>query len=167
MNKILETKHLILREFTVEDDEFLLTLMCSPSWLQFIGNKSVKNTDHARQYIEKGLIQSYREKGFGLWLVEKKELNIPIGMCGLLKRETLENVDIGFALLPEYEGKGYGLEIAASTLIYGKHILDIKTIVAITRSDNKRSIALLEKLGMRYHTFIRLKPESEELMLFI
>lgn len=167
MNKILETTHLILREFTLEDAEFLLILMNSPSWLQFIGNKSVKNAEHARQYIEKGLIQSYREKGFGLWLVEKKEENIPIGMCGLLKRETLENVDIGFALLPAYEGKGYGFEIATSTLIYGKHILDIKTIVAITRSDNKRSIALLEKLGLNHHSFIRLKPESEELMLFI
>lgn len=167
MTKILETKNLSLREFTYDDDEFLVRLMNSPSWLRYIGKHSIQNTDQARQYIEKGLLQSYADKGFGLWLVELKGTSIPIGMCGLLKRDSLEHVDIGFALLPEYESKGYGFEIAASTMIYGKHILGIDPIVAITKSENIKSIGLLEKLGLKYSTTVRLKPDGEELMLFI
>lgn len=164
---ILETDRLRLREFIVEDAPFLLSLMNSSTWIEFIGNTAVHTKDHAEQYIIKGLQHSYRTNGFGLWLVEIKESREPIGMCGLLRREALNYIDIGFAFLPEFQGRGYALEISASTMIYGKHILGIDPIVAITKKSNYRSKALLQKLGLSYQKDIRLKPDSDELELFL
>lgn len=164
---ILETSRLRLREFIVEDAPFLLSLMNSSPWIEFIGNTAVHTIDHAEQYIIKGLQHSYATHGFGLWLVEKKESCEPIGMCGLLRREMLEYIDIGFAFLPEFHGQGYAIEISASTMIFGKHILGIEHIAAITKSNNIRSKALLKKLGLTYQKNIRLKPDGDELELFL
>lgn len=164
---ILETSRLRLREFTIEDASFLVLLMNSETWLEFIGNTAVHTTDHAEQYIIKGLQQNYKLHGFGLWLVEIKESFEPIGMCGLLRRETLEYIDIGFAFLPEFQGKGYASEIAASTMIFGKYILGIEQIAAITKSNNFRTKALLKKLGLTYQKNIRLNPDGDELELFL
>jgi RimJ/RimL family protein N-acetyltransferase len=164
---ILETSRLRLREFTLDDAPFLVSLMNSDSWMEFIGNTAVHTVDHAEQYIVKGLQQSYTSQGFGLWLIEKKELCEPIGMCGLLRREALDYIDIGFALLPEFQGKGYAIEITASTMIFGKYILGIEQIAAITKSNNLRSIALLKKLGFSYQKNIKLKADGEELQLYL
>ncbi|HRE57342.1 MAG TPA: GNAT family N-acetyltransferase [Candidatus Kapabacteria bacterium] len=165
--KILETSRLVLREFTVEDAAFLVSLMNSSTWMEFIGNTAVHTIDHAEQYIVKGLQHSYTTHGFGLWLVENKLSKEPIGMCGLLHRESLEYIDIGFAILPQFQGYGFAFEIAASTMIFAKHILGIETIAAITKSNNIRSKALLEKLGLSYQKNIRLKPDGEELQLYL
>jgi RimJ/RimL family protein N-acetyltransferase len=108
----------------------------------------------------------YSRLGFGLYLVELKEPAFPIGMCGLIKRETLEDVDIGFAFLPPYWGKGYAYEAAAAVMAYGEKVLGLNRIVAITSLDNDRSAKLLEKLGLRFEKMLKLAPGSEEVKLF-
>src|SRR5688572_21540231 len=118
MNYFLETQRLGLREFTRDDAVFIVELLNTPGWLQFIGDRNVKTKEQAIIYLENGPLKSYKENGFGSWMVELKEDKTPIGMCGILRRESLENPDIGFAFLPEYTGKGYAFEIASATLSY-------------------------------------------------
>ena len=106
---VLETERLRLRRLTVDDAAFILELVNDPSWLRFIGDRGVRNLDDARSYILKGPVASYEKHGFGLWLVELKAEATPIGICGLLQRDTLPDVDIGFALLPQFCGQGYAV----------------------------------------------------------
>src|SRR5690349_10812658 len=116
---ILETQRLTLREFELDDAAFLLTLLNSPGWLKYIGDRNVRSIEDAEKYINDRLMSSYRTFGFGFYVVTAKDSEIPMGMCGLVKRDTLEDVDIGFAFLPEYFGKGYALESASAVLKLG------------------------------------------------
>lgn len=148
MKIILETERLILREFTEVDAPFLLHLVNTPPWLRYIGDRKVRTVEDAEAYLRKGPIDSYRRLGFGFYLVALKDSGTPIGMCGVSKREELEEVDIGFALLPEHTGLGYAYEAAAATLGYARDVLKLKRLVAITHPDNDHSIRLLKKIGL-------------------
>jgi RimJ/RimL family protein N-acetyltransferase len=163
---ILETERLRLREFTPEDASFIIELVNSPGWLKYIGDRNIKTTDQARAYLENGPIKSYHDNGFGLWMVENKVINTPIGMCGILKRETLEHLDLGFAFLPEYMGKGYAFEAATATLTFAKEKLNVQTLCAITVPDNQNSIKLLQKVGMRFNNRICFPNNPEELLMY-
>jgi RimJ/RimL family protein N-acetyltransferase len=166
MQHILETERLRLREFTLADTSFILELLNSPGWLEFIGDRQVQTEEQAKAYLENGPFKSYQDNGFGLSMVELKEGNQPIGMCGILKRNTLEDPDIGFAFLPVFSGKGYAFEIAEATLNHAQTTLHIPTILAITVPENKRSIHLLEKIGMTYQKDLSFPGDEEVLMLF-
>lgn len=166
MKGILETQRLRLREFTSADTDFIITLLNSPGWLQFIGDRNVRTKEEALTYLENGPLKSYRENGFGLWMVELKEHNTPIGMCGIIARPNLEKPDIGFAFLPEYNGKGYAYEMAAATLDYAREELNIQVLYAITLAENKNSIRLLEKIGLKYSKVITFEGSEEELLLY-
>ncbi len=165
-NKILETERLILREFNLDDAPFIIELLNTPDWIKYIGDKNVKSIDDAKKYMENGFLKSYKENGFGLSMVEIKNSGTPIGMCGLIKRDTLDDVDIGFAFLPEYARKGYGFEIASATLDYGENTLGIKRVVAITVEYNEASIRLIKKLGMNFEEMVDAPSGDEKLMLF-
>lgn len=167
MKIILETERLRLREFTHHDSEFIIELFNSPDWLKFIGDRKVKTVEQARYYLENGPMKSYKENGYGLYLVEKKDDGKSIGMCGILNRETLDHPDIGFAFLPEHNGKGYALEIANATLAYAKEKLGIPKITAITLPQNFRSIKVLEKIGLKYSGRFVFPNSKEELLLFM
>ncbi len=163
---LLETNRLILREFNADDANFILELLNTPSWLKFIGDRNVKNINDANKYISDKLLNSYSKNGFGLYLITTKNGNIPVGMCGLIKREVLENVDLGFALCPSFTGNGYAFEAAFATLNYAKTVLKLERIIAITTKENKNSIKLLEKLNFVFEKMVHLSNEEEELMLF-
>jgi RimJ/RimL family protein N-acetyltransferase len=163
--KILETERLTLRLQTTEDADFILELVNDPSWLQFIGDRGVRTVEDAREYILNS-INMYEKSGFCFYLVERKEDNIPVGICGLVKRDSLEDVDIGFAFLPTYWGKGYAYEAASAVLAYGLDTLGLKRIVAITTQDNHASAKLLEKVGLKFESLVQLSNDEEELRLF-
>lgn len=162
----LETERLILRKFTTGDAPFVLTLLNTPDWIQFIGDRGVKTLEDAEQYILNKFISSYETLGFGLYLMELKDEGTSIGTCGLIKRDVLEDVDIGFAMLPVYAGKGYAYEAATAIMDFAKETLKLPRLVAITLQQNSNSIRLLEKLGMSYNRMIRIPMEAEELKLF-
>ena len=162
--KVLQTERLALRELTVDDAAFIRELVNEPSWIRFIGDRGVRSVDDARAYLEKGPIAMYARFGFGLWAVELKETGEAAGLCGLIKRDALEDVDIGFAFLPRFWGRGYALESAQAVLAYGREILGLDRIVAITSPDNDASIRLLEKIGLRFEQTIEFAGEST--MLF-
>ena len=144
MKPILETERLTLREANLDDAAFLLELLNSPGWLQYIGDRGVKNLADARQYLSNRILKSYTDHGFGLYLMVRKEDQVSLGMCGLIRREGLGDIDIGFALLPEYMGQGYAFEAAAAVMAYARDDLKLERIVAITLPVNTNSIRLLE-----------------------
>lgn len=164
--KVLETDRLILRRLSTDDAEFILELLNDPSWLRFIGDKGVRTVADARDYILKGPVEMYDRLGFGLYLTEVKEGQVPVGLCGLIKRDSLEDVDIGFAFLPSYRGKGYAFEAASAVMRYGENVLGLSRIVAITSVDNAPSAKLLEKLGFRFEKMVRLTSDNQEVRLF-
>jgi RimJ/RimL family protein N-acetyltransferase len=164
MRHILETERLQLRELTTADAAFIIELLNSPGWLEYIGDRNVHNEEQAIGYLENGPIKSYALNGYGLFMVMLKESQTPIGMCGIINRDILAHPDIGFALLPEYAGQGYAFEMAAATLKYAKETLNLPKILAIVLPTNPRSIRLLEKIGLKQEgTFVY--PDSEEELL--
>ena len=162
---VLQTERLNLRRMSLDDAEFIVELLNDPAFLRFIGDKGVRTTEDARQYILTGPVDSYERHGFGLWLVELKDSETPIGICGLLKRETLSDVDIGFAFLPQYRSKGYAFESAAAVMSYGRNVLGLRRVVAITNEENIDSLRVLEKIGMSFDRMIRLSDEGPEIRL--
>ncbi|MVT09415.1 GNAT family N-acetyltransferase [Chitinophaga tropicalis] len=163
---IAETARLYVRYFTLDDAPFILQLLNSPTWLTFIGDRKVRSLDDARNYLVNGPIASYDRYGFGLYLVALKEGNKSIGMSGLIKRDGLDDVDVGFALHPDYEGQGYAYEATAAVMDYGRHTLQLPRIVAITTEENKHSIALLQKIGLHHEKMILLPGNEREYMYF-
>lgn len=163
---ILETKRLILREFEESDSGFIFRLLNSPGWLRNIGSRGIQNEENAKEYINTKLRKAYAELGFGFYLAELKSNGESAGMCGLVKREGLDDVDVGFALLPEYEHQGYAFESASAMVEYAKNTLGMDSLSAITIPSNSSSIRLLEKIGLRFQKMIRIPNDSEELMLF-
>jgi RimJ/RimL family protein N-acetyltransferase len=164
--KILETERLLLRRLAAGDAAFILELLNEPAFLENIGDRGARTLADARRYIAKGPVASYRKFGFGLYLVELKDSGAPIGICGLLKRESLEDVDVGFAFLRKYWSQGYARESAAAVMHYGWTTLRLPRIVAITKPNNQASIALLEKLGLGFERIIALPDHGGENKLF-
>lgn len=163
---ILQTNRLTLRKLTTDDMEFIVELLNTPGWLQFIGDRNVHNRDQAIAYLENGPFKSYQQHGFGLWLVADKTDGRPIGMCGLLVRDQLETPDIGYAFLPAFQGRGYAFESVSAVLIYAKNQLGIERVSAITLPDNLRSINVLTKSGLKFKSEFSFHGNAEILHLY-
>ena len=163
---ILETERLTLRQFTAEDARFILKLVNEPSFIQNIGDRGVRTLSDAERYIENVAVASYARNGFGLYLVALKESHESIGMCGLIKRNALDDVDIGYALLPKFWSRGYAVESALAVKGYGRGAIGLKRLVAITDPANEGSIRVLEKIGLKFEKMIRLSADDIELKLF-
>jgi RimJ/RimL family protein N-acetyltransferase len=164
--KVIESARLVLREFDLDDAEFILELLNESAFVRFIGDKGVRTRADAREYLQKGPLDSYRRFGFGLYLASLRADGMPIGMCGLVKREELADVDVGFALLARHCSRGYAAEAAAAVLEYGRRALNLRRIVAIAKPDNEASVAVLEKIGLGFERMIRLSGDGPELKLF-
>jgi RimJ/RimL family protein N-acetyltransferase len=164
---IIETERLFLRELSADADAaFVLELVNQPSWKQNIGDRGLRTLEDARGYIVNGPAASYRQNGFGLYLVGLKTTGEPVGICGLIKRDSLEDVDIGFALLEKFWSQGYAVESARAVLDRGRDAHGLKRIVAITIPTNQGSISVLEKIGLKFEKTIKTGDEEEEILLF-
>jgi len=166
MMNVIETERLALRRLKAEDAGFILELLNDPAWLRFIGDRGVRTVEAARDYISRNLAPMYERHGFGLYLTELKEGGTPVGICGLIKRDSLEDVDVGFAFLPRFRGKGYAYESASAVMEYGRTAFGLGRIVAITSPDNEVSAGLLEKLGFTFERMLRLSDDDAEVCLF-
>ena len=146
----LFTNRLHLRKPTIGDAAFFVRLMNDPDWLRYIGDRGVRTESDAAAYIEDRLLDSFRRFGFGLWVVETRDDETPVGICGLLKRDTLDDVDLGFAFLPEARGRGYAVESARFVLALAADGYGLGGVVAITVPENEASARVLERLGMTH-----------------
>ena len=148
---VAETNRLLISKFTLKDAPFFLELVNSPIWIKYIGDRKTKTIKEAEERIETGHLKSYKTHGFGFYeLLLKAENNKPIGTCGLIKRDTLEYVDVGFAMLPNYESLGLAHEASIEIIKLAKNVFKLVKIIAITTPDNDSSIKLLKKLGLIY-----------------
>jgi RimJ/RimL family protein N-acetyltransferase len=164
MNAVIETPRLVLREFSVDDAGFMLRLVNEPSWLKYIGDRKVYTLADAERYLTEGSIKSYHDKGFGFWKVELKSDGSAMASAGLAKRDYLDDVDLGFAFLPEFTRQGYALEAAEAIVLYAKEKLGLTRLVAFNTKDNTSSTRLLMKLGFQLEGSLML--EGEELNLY-
>lgn len=163
---VADTPRLSLRRFISADAPFILELLNSPGWLRFIGDRQVRTEEEARNYLLKGPLLSYHQFGFGLYGVCLKNSREMIGTCGLIRRDGLDGVDMGFAFLPQHAGKGYAMEASEAVMQHAQSEHHLSEILAITLPLNKNSIHLLKKLGFQLQKTFRLPHEAEELLLF-
>jgi RimJ/RimL family protein N-acetyltransferase len=163
---IVATPRITLRRVASDDAAFIRTLLNEPSFLRHIGDKGVRTLDDARAYIAEGPQASYARFGFGLYLVELNASRVPIGLCGLLKRDELDDIDLGFAFLPAYWSQGYAAEAARAVLDHAREALGVARVVAIVSPGNDASIRLLGRLGFTFERMVRLHAGDAELRLF-
>ncbi|MCC7143499.1 MAG: GNAT family N-acetyltransferase [Candidatus Eisenbacteria bacterium] len=163
---VIQSERLDLRLLTSDDAPFVLGLVNEPSWIQFIGDRGVRTVEQARAYLEKGPIAMQARFGFSFYLVELRSERVPIGICGLVKRDFLADADLGYALLPGFWGQGYAREAAAAVMQYAAQALGLRRLVAITSGDNERSIRLLAKLGFCSEGSVAYPDTGELVQLF-
>lgn len=164
---LIESERLKLEEFTKNDAAFFYELANDPDWIKYIGNRNINTLADAEKYLEEKIILSYTQHGFGFYIVKTKTDNCSIGMCGLIKRDWLDYVDIGYAFLKKFRGKGYAIEASRVTKEFAKKELSIHKLAAITNVHNERSGNLLEKLGFEYTRLVSYPNEEEKCKLYL
>lgn len=164
---VAESGRLRLRLLSPPDAPFLVRLMNEPSWLQNIGDRGIRSAADAERYLETTALAMYRTRGFGMYLVEKRADGAAIGLCGLVRRDALPEADLGFALLPEFWGQGYAREAAAAVLAHARTALGIFRLLAIVAPHNRRSVALLERLGFQAQGEVQLGGEALALFAWV
>jgi ribosomal-protein-alanine N-acetyltransferase len=143
----LQTKRLTIRKLTNGDAPFIKALLNTPNWIRFIGERNIRNKKDAENYIQAWALDSYKKHGYGPYLISITETNVPIGICGLFKRDNLLHPDLGFAFMPEHGGKGYAKEASEAVINYAFEVIKSKILYAVTNSNNEKSISLILKLG--------------------
>jgi ribosomal-protein-alanine N-acetyltransferase len=164
--KTLETARLIIDELTAKDASFTLEMLNDPSFIKYVADRGVRTEEAARAYIHDRVAASYKEHGFGMGAVRLKDSGEIIGMCGLVKRDTLEDIDIGYGFLPKFRGKGYALEAALAVMKMGQEDFGLHRLLAIIHPANTGSRALAENMGMHCESMIRLTPDDDEICLY-
>jgi [ribosomal protein S5]-alanine N-acetyltransferase len=164
---ILTTERLVLRELHAGDAAFIVSLLNEPSFIRNIGDRGVRTLEDARAYIAAGPVASYARHGFGLYLVERRQDGVPIGICGLVKRDELPGPDLGFAFLPAYWSQGYARESASAIQRHASGVLGLPRLLAISNPGNESSIRLLERLGFSFDRLVRLAADGAEVKLFV
>jgi RimJ/RimL family protein N-acetyltransferase len=164
-SNVIQTQRLALRQLELNDADFILELLNEAAFLQFIGDKGVRTLEDACDYLRKGPMDSYQRHGFGLYAACLLD-GTRTGICGLVKRDGLGDVDVGFAFLSRYRSKGYAVESAAAILQHARRVLGLQRVVAITSPENFGSIAVLEKIGLKFERMVRVAERGPELKLF-
>ena len=163
---VIETERLNLREMSEADAAFVLEVLNDPGFIRFVGDRGVRTVEDAARYVAERFAESYRQNGFGLWLVETKDGGVPVGMCGLLTRKELNVVEVGYAFLPAFREKGYAFEAASAATRYAREVLGLERLFAVVNPDNAISTRVLEKLGMKLERAVRLLGEESDVNLF-
>jgi RimJ/RimL family protein N-acetyltransferase len=162
----LETPRLILRRLDVDDAPFVVALLNEPSFISNIGDRGVRSIDDAHRYLRAGPMAMYEKHGFGLWHTARKSDGVPVGMCGLLQRDILPDVDIGYAFLPAHWGQGFAYEAADATLRHGARRFGLRRVIGVVSEGNANSIRVLEKLGMSFERMYPMRADEPEVRLY-
>ena len=164
--RVLETARLTFREATTEDGDFVLELLNEPSYIRHVADRGLRTREDAARYIEEKFLPSYAQHGFGFYVVELKSNGEAIGICGLAKRETMEDVDVGYSFLERFWGNGYAVEAASAVMNYARGVLGLRRVVGVTAPENASSIKVLEKIGLRFEKMIHLPGFEAERSLY-
>lgn len=158
---VAETARLRLRTITADDAAFYYELVNDPTWLEFIGDKGIRTIAQAHTAIIDGPLAMQQRHGHSLYVMERREDGRALGLCGLIRRDSLPDVDIGYAIRPAYFGQGYTFEAAQAVLALARGPLGIRRLLGITDPGNVNSIRLLEKLGLRFEQ-VKLLPPGDK-----
>ena len=162
----LETARLTLRRFEFDDAPFVVELLNQPSFIRNIGDRGVRSVDDAHRYLREGPMAMYEKYGFGLWRASRRSDGVFVGMCGLLRRDILPDVDVGYAFLPDHWGQGYAFEAANATVQLGASRFGLTRIIGVVSDHNTASIRVLEKVGMRFERLFPMHPGEPEVRLY-
>lgn len=163
---MFQTNRLIIRPTDETDAPFLVTLMNSPGWLQYIGDRQVYSKEGAVEYIRNRITPQFERLSYGSYTVLRKSDETKIGTCGLYDRDGINGIDIGYALLPDFQGNGYAFEAVDQLKILAFNQFGLTKIHAITNKENLSSQRLLKKIGLHFDSFVTLPHQAEEVMLF-
>lgn len=162
----LETSRLKLRWFVSGDEDLLLAIWNDPAFIQYVGDRGIRTLEEAGEAMASGPLKLYEDHGYGPFRISLPDADQAIGLCGVFRRDNLDHPDIGFALLPEYCGKGYAYEAAAAVTAYARDDLRLPCITAIVSPDNSASIALIRKLGLNFERMIKMPNDDKEICLY-
>lgn len=163
---VLSTERLELRWLTLDDTPLMLAIWNDPAFVRYVADRGIRTLEQARAAVEAGPLRLYAEYGYGPFRVRRREDGMDMGICGLFRRDGLEEPDIGFAILPDFCGKGYGYEAAAAVLDYARDALGLPCVTAIVSPLNAASIGLLEKLGMDFERPIRMPGDDHDVRFY-
>lgn len=163
---VLITPRLRLRKAIEQDAAFFVNLLNDPDWIRFVNDPGVRNEEQACSWVRDRLFTLYKRFGFGLYVAEELDSGQPIGLCGLVKRDSLPEIDLGFGFLPSYRGKGYAEEASRACMQHAQDDFDCQRLLAITAPDNEASARLLERLGFSRDGEVTLPGESQALIVF-
>jgi len=166
VSNICETRRVVVRPLTLDDAPFIWELLNDPDFIANIGDRGVRTVDDACGYLTRGPMAMYARLGFGLWCVELRATQTPIGICGLLQRDWLDDMDLGFAFLPAFRGTGYAFEAASAVLAYALDTLAASRVTAIVSPHNTKSVVLLGRLGMEPCGMVRAPDATQDVQLF-
>ena len=161
----LETSRLFLRRVTLDDTALMLSVWNDPAFIEHVGDRGVRTEAEAREALEAGAFRLYKEYGYGPYKMVRKDDAVRIGICGLFKRDNLDDPDIGFAVLPDYCGQGFAAEAARAVVAHARD-LRVANLVAIVSPGNTASIGLIEKLGLTFSGMITMPGEDEAIQLY-
>lgn len=161
-----ESTRLLLRPTSMDDAAFVLQLFNSPKWLKYIGDRNIRSVTDASDYIRDRMLPQFEKLGYSSFTVQRKSDLAKMGTCGLYDREGVDGIDIGFAFLPQYEGRGYAFEAAELLKEMAFSRFGLNEIKAITTRYNFASQKLLEKLGMSQSGTLTLPGDNEELLIY-
>lgn len=167
-HEVLRTERLRMRWFdpaSEVDQRFIIELVNDPDWIANIGQRNVSTCEQAEAFLRNGPTGMCEKLGFGLYLVERLSDAAPVGMCGLIKRDSLPDIDIGYAFLPVARGQGFAREAARAVLAWGREVLGLKRVVAIVTPGNAPSLRLLASLGFNDEGTVQMPPDNEALRL--
>ncbi|MBT8099903.1 MAG: GNAT family N-acetyltransferase, partial [Gammaproteobacteria bacterium] len=163
---LLQTERLRLRRLTLADAGLMLSIWNDPDFVRHVGDRGIRSVDEARQALLDGAFRLYAEFGYGPYRVALREADTPIGTCGLFRREGLTEPDIGFALLPEYCGRGYAYEAATAVLQHARESLKLRRLTAVVSPNNDASIRLIEKLGLSFEKRARIDGDDTDVQVY-
>ena len=162
----LETARLQMRWLTFDDADLMLAIWNDPAFIRHVGDRGIRTIEQAHDEMAKGAMQLYEKYGYGPYRVALKDGDTAIGICGLFRRDNLDEPDIGYGVLPEYCGKGYAYEASCAVVDYARADLGLARLVAIISPDNAASIGLIEKLGLRFENMHKLHEEDDEVCIY-
>ena len=163
---LIETERLRLRPVTVDDTELMLAIWNDPAFIRNVSDRGIRTVEQARDAIESGAQKLFEDYGYGPYCMSLKSDGTMIGICGLFKRDNLEDPDIGFGVLPDYCGKGYAGEAAAAVVNFARNELGITTLTAIVSPTNAPSIGLIKKLGLTFDQMITMPGDDDAICLY-
>jgi len=163
---LIRTERLRLRWITLDDADLLLAIWNDPDFIRYVGDRGIRTLDEARKTAKEKVLKHYEEHGYGPYRVSRLETDQAMGICSLLKRENLEHPDIGYGFLPGFCGQGFAIEAAQAVLTHARDDMELPYLSAIVSPENTRSTRLLEKLGMKAESSVRMPGEDEDLLLY-